>query len=170
MSSAEPRFLRRTPRAPFASIPRNCWLCRDVGICWKAPLRIRRWIANNSPTLGSVPPTCWHYKTLLPHCERLMLASRRASSLCMVVFPAAPSFRCRRVATTRFQPFGKGKRISPTPQGQRTLLHVDSKDIWSRKNVFAVSLMFYNANVKIISLRGKRDFRLTWQSAGKQPY
>ena len=45
-------------------------------------------------------------------------------------------------------------------------MHVDSKDIWSRKNVFAVSLMFYNANVKIISLRGKRDFRLTWQSRG----
>ena len=65
-----------------------------------------------SPTIAS----------LLPHCERLMLASRRASSLCMVVFPAAPSFRCRRVATTRLQPFGKGKRISPTPHGQRTLL------------------------------------------------
>ena len=38
---------------------------------------------------------------LFPHRERLILASRRVSSWCKVVFPAAPSVRCRCEETTR---------------------------------------------------------------------
>ena len=86
--------------------------------------RYSRFAVTATPTIAS----------LLPHRERLMLASRRAINQCRVIFPAAPSFRCRCVATTRFQPFGKGKTSSPTPQGQRTLLHIGSIEIHLLKN------------------------------------
>ena len=43
----------------------------------------------------------YYVSELLPRCERLILASRRAISQCRVVFPAAPSVRCRYVATSR---------------------------------------------------------------------
>ena len=47
------------------------------------------------------PCHCIGVTSLLLRCERLMLASRRAISQCRAVFPAAPSVRCRHVATTR---------------------------------------------------------------------
>ena len=42
----------------------------------------------------------------------------------MVVFPAAPSVRCRRVATTRLQPFGKGKKKFSPPLNVKGLYYI----------------------------------------------
>ena len=94
-----PRHLACLQRYNSCSI--ECWFCYNMAFVSK----ILVGVSAQHPTIAS----------LLPHCERLMLASRRAISRCRVVFPAAPSVRCRCVATTRLPPFGKGKRIFPPP-------------------------------------------------------
>ena len=50
------------------------------------------------------------------------------SNIVIVRFQSyAPTLRCRRVATTRFQPFGKGKKLFPThPSWSRDFIRRDS--------------------------------------------
>ena len=52
------------------------------------------------------------------------------SNIVIVRFQSyAPTLRCRCVATTRLQPFGKGNDFSPAPHGQGTLLQSGNKGI-----------------------------------------
>ena len=47
------------------------------------------------------------------------------SNIVIVRFQSyAPTLRCRCVATTRLQPFGKGNDFSPAHQGQGTLFEI----------------------------------------------